>query len=43
MWTDSHHYLLLHGRYVCKARSPECEKCVIKDFCEYYQKSLIIK
>lgn len=43
MWTDSHHYLLLHGRYVCKARNPECEKCVIKDFCDYYQKNLISK
>jgi len=43
MWTDSHHYLLLHGRYVCKARNPECEKCVIKDYCDYYQKSLISK
>ncbi len=32
---DAHHWLILHGRYVCKARQPECSKCCIKDFCEY--------
>ena len=33
---DAHHLLILHGRYICKARNPECSICKIKDFCEYY-------
>ena len=32
---DAHHWLILHGRYVCKARKPLCEACVIADLCEY--------
>jgi endonuclease-3 len=32
---DAHHWLILHGRYVCKARRPECPTCVIADLCEY--------
>jgi endonuclease-3 len=36
---DAHHWLILHGRYVCKARKPECPGCVIRDLCEYRQKS----
>jgi endonuclease-3 len=36
----AHHWLLLHGRYVCKARKPECGQCVIKDLCEYPAKNL---
>lgn len=32
---DAHHWLILHGRYVCKARKPECEHCIIADLCEY--------
>lgn len=32
---DAHHLLILHGRYTCKARKPECEYCVIADLCEY--------
>lgn len=31
---DAHHWLLLHGRYVCVARSPKCDECVIKDLCK---------
>ena len=31
----AHHWLLLHGRYVCKARKPECERCVINAYCAY--------
>lgn len=34
----AHHWLILHGRYVCLARSPKCEKCGLKDLCKYYQK-----
>ncbi|HEX6834625.1 MAG TPA: endonuclease III [Rudaea sp.] len=32
---DAHHWLILHGRYVCKARRPDCPQCVIRDLCEY--------
>jgi endonuclease III len=31
----AHHWLILHGRYVCKARRPECERCLIADLCAY--------
>lgn len=34
----AHHWLILHGRYTCKARKPECAKCLIKDICEYKEK-----
>jgi endonuclease-3 len=36
---DAHHWLILHGRYVCKARRPECPRCAIRDLCEYPQKT----
>jgi len=36
---DAHHWLILHGRYTCKARKPECPDCVIRDLCEYRQKT----
>ena len=36
---DAHHWLILHGRYVCKARAPECPRCVINDLCEYRAKT----
>ncbi|MBA4740060.1 MAG: endonuclease III [Burkholderiales bacterium] len=32
---NAHHWILLHGRYVCKARKPDCESCIILDLCEY--------
>jgi endonuclease-3 len=35
----AHHWLILHGRYVCKARTPECSKCLIADLCEYKSKT----
>lgn len=35
----AHHWLILHGRYTCKARRPECEKCVIADICKYPAKT----
>ena len=34
----AHHWLLLHGRYVCQARKPKCEACGIREFCRYYEK-----
>ena len=36
----AHHWLILHGRYVCKARRPECERCVISDLCLYDAKTI---
>lgn len=34
----AHHWLILHGRYTCVARSPKCQKCNISNFCDYFQK-----
>jgi endonuclease-3 len=36
---DAHHWLILHGRYVCLARKPKCPECVIVDLCEYRKKT----
>jgi endonuclease III len=36
---DAHHWLILHGRYVCKARKPDCPVCLIRDLCEFRQKT----
>ena len=36
---DAHHWLILHGRYVCKARQPQCWRCPIADLCEYRAKT----
>lgn len=37
---DAHHWLILHGRYVCKARKPSCSECAIIEWCEYRNKEL---
>ena len=37
---DAHHWLILHGRYVCKARRPDCPNCVIRDLCRFKDKTL---
>lgn len=37
---DAHHWLILHGRYTCKARKPECPDCIIRELCEYKQKTI---
>lgn len=37
---DAHHWLILHGRYVCKARKPDCPQCVIRDLCRYPDKTV---
>ena len=37
---DAHHWLILHGRYICKARRPECWHCSIVEWCEYRRKEL---
>ncbi|NPA68395.1 MAG: endonuclease III [Chlorobi bacterium] len=36
----AHHWLILHGRYVCLARKPKCDKCGLRDFCKYYRKEI---
>ena len=36
----AHHWLILHGRYVCKARKPECQRCLIVDLCRYRAKTI---
>ena len=37
---DAHHWLILHGRYVCKARKPECARCVVVDLCRFKGKTV---
>lgn len=39
-WIDGHHALILHGRRVCKARTPICEECTLNDVCKYAKKEL---
>ncbi len=36
---DAHHWLILHGRYICQARKPKCPQCLIADLCEYPHKT----
>jgi len=36
---DAHHWLILHGRYVCVARKPKCRECIIQDLCEFKEKN----
>ena len=36
---DAHHYLILHGRYICKARKPACGQCVVSDLCQFSDKT----
>lgn len=36
---NAHHWLILHGRYVCKARKPQCANCIIKDLCDFKEKT----
>ena len=35
---DAHHWMILHGRYICQARKPKCGQCLIEDLCEYKKK-----
>ncbi len=35
-WSDAHHWLIWHGRKICKAQNPTCEICPVKDYCQYY-------
>lgn len=38
---DAHHWLILHGRYTCKAQKPQCQRCLIHDLCEYGAKTTV--
>ena len=40
---DAHHWLILHGRYVCVARKPHCPECLIQDLCEYKFKTKVVE
>ncbi len=40
---NAHHLLILHGRYICKARNPECYKCVVNDLCMFKSKNFNLK
>lgn len=37
---DAHHWMILHGRYICQAKKPLCDSCLIQDLCPFYQKNL---
>ncbi len=39
---DAHHWLILHGRYVCTARKPRCPECLIRDLCDYKDKTVAV-
>lgn len=36
MWSDAHHYLIWHGRLICKSRKPDCENCPLVPWCQYF-------
>lgn len=36
-WSDTHHYLIYHGRQICKARKPQCEECPLAPYCDYFK------
>ena len=38
---DAHHWLILHGRYTCKARKPNCPECIVRDLCSFKSKTLV--
>jgi endonuclease-3 len=35
----AHHWLILHGRYTCRARTPDCPQCIVRDLCAYKEKT----
>lgn len=40
---DAHHWLILHGRYICMARKPNCSDCIVADLCDFYRKATATK
>jgi endonuclease-3 len=43
LWSIAHHWLILHGRYVCIARKPNCESCGLKAYCLFFQNAFPLK
>lgn len=41
LWSNAHHYLIWHGRKICKSRKPQCEICPISQYCNYYKETYI--
>ena len=39
-WGRIHHQLVLFGRYICKAKNPDCDKCLLQDYCKYFKKKI---
>lgn len=37
-WSRTHHQMVLFGRYICKSQNPDCDKCLLKEYCKYYKK-----
>lgn len=40
LWADAHHWLILHGRYVCTARKPRCMQCAVAELCDHFRNSI---
>ena len=40
LWSKSHHWLLLFGRYVCKSQNPNCGSCYVRQYCKYINKGV---
>lgn len=39
-WSRTHHQLVLFGRYICKSQNPDCDSCLLKEYCSYYKKKV---
>jgi len=39
-WAKAHHWLIWHGRKICKAQNPKCEICPLRDYCRYFQEKI---
>lgn len=42
-WNDAHHWLILHGRALCKARNPLCDQCQLQEYCNYFKTEILPK
>ena len=40
-WSRAHHWLIYHGRQICTARNPKCDKCFLSDYCEYHNRNIL--
>lgn len=39
LWSQLHHLLIFHGRYICKSQSPDCSRCILNEICEWYKQN----